>query len=222
MRDDNIINFVSCDGILTAPLGRELTDNSIIKLSDLKEVNAEIGFVTSVMNGKRFVYNLFIKETFDAKLFTKNIETAIITLREAMETPSIKTIISISREGNGFDKLSWSLIERIFITHFGKGDFEITVCTGEVQIPAEEERLEFIRESHDSTAGGHKGETKTLARVRERFYWKGMRDEIREYVKNCETCQKRKLTRIKTKMSMRITDTPSRSFEKLQIDLVGP
>ena len=118
--------------------------------------------------------------------------------------------------------MSWSVIERIFRTHFGKGNFEITVCTGEVQVPAKEQRLEIIRESHDSTVGGHKGETKTLARVRERFCWQGMRNEIRGYVKTCETCQKRKLTRVKTKMPMRITDTPSRSFEKIQIDLVGP
>ena len=221
MRDDNIVNFVSCDGVLTTPVGRELSENSIIKISDLKEINAELGYVSSTMHGKHFVYNLFIKETFDAKVFAKNIEKAISTLREAMEAASIESI-SISREGNGFDKMSWSIIERIFRTHFGKGNFKITVCSGEVQIPAEEQRSEIIRESHDSTVGGHKGENKTLARVRERFYWKGMRNEIREYVKTCETCQKRKLTRIKTKMPMRITDTPSRSFEKIQIDLVGP
>ena len=221
MRDDNIINFSSCDGVLTTPVGRELSDNSIIKISDLKEINAELGYVSSTIHEKHFVYNLFIKETFDAKVFAKNIEKAVSTLREAMEAASIKSI-SISREGNGFDKMSWSIIERIFRTHFGKGDFKITVCTGEIQIPSEEQRLQIIRESHDSTVGGHKGETKTLARVREKFYWKGMRNEIREYVKTCETCQKRKLTRIKTKMPMRITDTPSRSFEKVQIDLVGP
>ena len=81
-----------------------------------------------------------------------------------MEAASIKPI-TISRKGNGFDKMSWSIIERIFRTYFGKGNFKITVCTGEVQIPAEEQRSEIIQESHDSTVGGHKGENKTLARV---------------------------------------------------------
>ena len=142
VRDDNIINFSSCDGVLTNPVGRELSDNPIIKISNLKEINAELGYVSSTMHGKYFVYNLFIKETFDPKVFAKNIEKAISTLREAMQAASIKSI-SISREGNGFDKMSWFIIERIFRTYFGKGDFKITVCTGEVQIPAEEQRSEI-------------------------------------------------------------------------------
>ena len=33
LRDDNLINFVACDGVLTTPVGRELMDNSLIKLS---------------------------------------------------------------------------------------------------------------------------------------------------------------------------------------------
>ena len=78
-----------------------------------------------------------------------------------------------------------------------------------------------IQECHDSTVGGHKGETKTYERVRERFYWKGMREDIRDYVRSCESCQKKKLVRQKTKVPMQITDTPTRAFEKVQIDLVG-
>ena len=49
-----------------------------------------------------------------------------------------------------------------------------------------------------------------------------MRDEVRKYVRSCESCQRKKLVRIKTKFPMQITDTPSRTFEKVQIDLVGP
>ena len=221
MRDDHILNFVSCDEVLTTPIGRDLLDNSIIRLSELKDPQAVIGYVTSIPHARRLVYNLYIKQKFDSKVFAKNIEIAVITLREALELTKTKSF-SLSREGNGFDKLPWTIIERIFRTHFGKGGYEITVCTGEVETPEVEKRIEIIRECHDSTVGGHKGETKTLERIRERFYWKGMRDEVRNYVKTCETCQKRKLTRVKTRMPMRITDTPIRTFEKVQIDLVGP
>lgn len=49
-----------------------------------------------------------------------------------------------------------------------------------------------------------------------------MREEIRDYVRSCESCQKKKLTRQQTKIPMKITDTPIRTFEKVQIDLVGP
>ena len=35
-----------------------------------------------------------------------------------------------------------------------------------------------------------------------------MREKIRKYVKTCESYQKKKLVRIKTKLPMKITDTP--------------
>ena len=221
MRDDHILNFVSCDGGLTTPLGRELSDNSIINISYLKDPQAEIGYVTSYSQAGRLIYNLYIKEKFDSKVYAKNIELAVITLKEVLESAKQKSF-SISREGNGFDKFPWSIIEKIFRTHFGKGGYQITVGTGEVEIPEVEKRSEIIRECHDSTVGGPKGEMKTLERIRARFYWKGMRDEVRNYIKTCDICQKRKLTRLKAKMPMRITDTPIRTFEKVQIDLVGP
>ena len=63
---------------------------------------------------------------------------------------------------------------------------------------------------------------KTYERIRERFYWKGLKEQVQNYVKTCESCQKKKLVRIKTKLPMCITDTPNRVFEKVQIDLVGP
>ena len=221
MRDDHIINFVSCDGILTTPVGHELMDNALIKLSDLNDAKAELGTVSLLKHRKIAIFNLFIKETFNSKVYAKNIETAVVTLKGAMDSMELKTV-SLSREGNGFDKMPWSVIESIFKTHFGKGGYVITVCTGEVTIRAPEIRLEIIRECHDSTVGGHKGETKTYARIRERYYWNGMRDEVRKYVHSCESCQRKKLVRIKTKFPMQITDTSSRTFEKVQMDLVGP
>ena len=221
MRDDHLINFVSCDHFLTTPIGRELIDHSILKLSDLNKEKVEVGQVISLRHGKRLIFNLFVKEKFDDIIFATNIESAVATLKSAMMDLKLKTI-SISRRGNGFDRFPWATIELIFRTYFGKGDYSITVCTGEVTIPPVDQRLQIIKESHDSAVGGHKGVFKTLERVRERFYWKGVKEEVQNYVKTCESCQKKKLVRVKTKLPMCIIDTPIRVFEKLQIDLVGP
>ena len=59
-------------------------------------------------------------------------------------------------------------------------------------------------------------------RIREQFYWKGMKQEIHDFVKRWEICQMQKLTRIKIKEPMVISDTPSESFAKIAIDTVGP
>lgn len=48
-----------------------------------------------------------------------------------------------------------------------------------------------------------------------------MRKTIKEYVKNCETCVRNKITK-HTKEPLVITDTPNKSFETISIDTVGP
>ena len=49
-----------------------------------------------------------------------------------------------------------------------------------------------------------------------------MSEQIRDFVKNCETCKINKAVRIKTRLPIKITDTPPEAFEKIEIDIVGP
>ena len=39
-------------------------------------------------------------------------------------------------------------------------------------------RSEVLKEMHEGTLGGHLGDDKTLARVRERFYWPGYHNNV--------------------------------------------
>lgn len=80
----------------------------------------------------------------------------------------------------------------------------------------------ILKELHDSPISGHKGVTKTLKKIQQYYSWKGMKEDVKNYVKTCQDCQKRKLVREKTKAPMIITDTPSEAFEKIAIDIVGP
>ena len=57
-------------------------------------------------------------------------------------------------------------------------------------VPASE-RQELLREVHDSAhEGAHAGWERTLARLRTRFYWPTMRQDVINYVKTCDPCQK--------------------------------
>ena len=49
-----------------------------------------------------------------------------------------------------------------------------------------------------------------------------MRPDVRQFVLGCQSCQTKKLVRVKTKQALLITDTPSRPFEKISIDFYGP
>ena len=105
---------------------------------------------------------------------------------------------------------------------FGKRDYKITVYYGEIEIPPEEDRQRIIAEYHSSVVGLHKGCSKTYGRIRQDFYWANVQEQVRSYVKNREDCKKGKLVRLKTKQPMKITDTPSQAFDKIEIDIVGP
>ena len=52
--------------------------------------------------------------------------------------------------------------------------------------------------------------------------WPGMKQELKEYILQCETCQKNKITQNKTKMPMKITTTPEIIWEKCALDILGP
>ena len=43
---------------------------------------------------------------------------------------------------------------------------------------------------HDNPLGGHSGYLKTLHRLQKDFYWSRLRQDQKQYVKECDTCQK--------------------------------
>ena len=84
-----------------------------------------------------------------------------------------------------------------------------------------ETRPKIIAEYHGSLIGGHKGITKTYCRIRERYTWPGLREEISEFIRGCRSCIEQKLVRARTREPMLITDTPTEPFEKVSHDTVG-
>lgn len=48
-----------------------------------------------------------------------------------------------------------------------------------------------------------------------------MKSDIKNYIKSCESCQKNKLVRKKTKLRMQLTTASPTPFEKIYDDIVG-
>lgn len=79
-----------------------------------------------------------------------------------------------------------------------------------------------LKECHDAPLGGHRNSIETLNKLKTlNVIWPKMAKEIKEYVDRCEVCQKTKVARY-TKKPLQITDTQSRPFEKIALDIVGP
>lgn len=88
-------------------------------------------------------------------------------------------------------------------------------------ITDEHEKETILWDNHKARLTGHFGVTKTYNRIRQRFQWPGLLEDIREYIRKCTTCQKTKPDRA-TKMPLGLVDVPEKPFDKINIDIVGP
>ena len=63
---------------------------------------------------------------------------------------------------------------------------------------------------------GHSGMNKTRQKLTRRYYWKGMTDDIKEYIR---TCQRKKTIQLqKTQVTMRSIPVPQKIFSQIGID----
>lgn len=84
------------------------------------------------------------------------------------------------------------------------------------------EKQNILNKFHnDPVYGGHTGQKKLYAKLRQNFYWKNMTKDIARYIRNCENCKLNKHAQY-TREEMIITETPEKPFDSLVIDLIGP
>ena len=50
----------------------------------------------------------------------------------------------------------------------------------------------IVRAMHDNPFAGHMGIARTEDRIRQRFFWPGIRRSVQEYIKQCAACTQRK------------------------------
>jgi len=81
-------------------------------------------------------------------------------------------------------------------------------------IEKQDEKEAILSKFHDDPIhGGHTGTTKTLAKVKRYYFWKGLTRDITEYIY--------KITK-HNKTPLIITDTPIHAFDKVIVGTIGP
>src|SRR5947207_13018032 len=73
--------------------------------------------------------------------------------------------------------------------------------------------------THNHETGGHFGVNTTYNKIADRYYWKGMYDDTKKYIKCCDICQKRGQKGGKSYLNPIEVGEP---FERIGIDFVGP
>lgn len=82
-------------------------------------------------------------------------------------------------------------------------------------------RREVLKQCHDGAAGGHLGVDKTLSKVRQRYYWPGMRDDVRDYCATCSVCAQHKGPKQKHRAKLQGI-TAGEAGELVALDILGP
>ncbi|CAD7089964.1 unnamed protein product [Hermetia illucens] len=86
----------------------------------------------------------------------------------------------------------------------------------------EELTMEVITRAHDHPLSAHGGVGKTLGRLRLWFYWPKMVSQVKDYIRNCETCKTSKASNQTLQPLMGKALISDRVFQRLYIDLIGP
>lgn len=132
---------------------------------------------------------------------------------KSLHIPDLKNDHTCKLKGN----------EQLHITAYLADVYEckITICENKVKNPTSEEIPEILKTFHDDPLAGHRGIVETTRKIRTEYFWKGMSDTIKNYIENCQVCQRNKIQRKTYKAPMVITSSFNEPFERVTIDLVS-
>ncbi len=101
------------------------------------------------------------------------------------------------------------------LLYFEDADHKVRLC-----VPASE-RLNLVKEVHDCAhESAHAGWERTLAALRERFYWPRMRLDVTKYVRSCDPCQKIKHDRGASMGFLQPLEIPVYPFDHISLDFI--
>ena len=78
----------------------------------------------------------------------------------------------------------------------------------------------LIQRNHDSLLGGHPGRDAQLSMISRQFYWPGISQHIRQFVKNCDVCGNATIWRDKKKGLLRPLPLAERLWSEISMDFV--
>jgi hypothetical protein len=81
-------------------------------------------------------------------------------------------------------------------------------------------KLRILSENHDSKVAGHFGQFKTTERMKQNFFWAKMDEEVRDYVRSCDTCQRDKVSRHKRYGLLQPLEIPYRPWTSISMDFI--
>lgn len=80
----------------------------------------------------------------------------------------------------------------------------------------------LLKEYHDGSGGAHLAYSKTYEKIKLKYYWSHMTIDIKKYIATCHKCETKKSVQSYRNVPIGSLPIPSRPFESLGIDILGP
>lgn len=74
--------------------------------------------------------------------------------------------------------------------------------------------------THDSPVGGHAGYEKTYQQAKRYLYWKGMKKNIKGYIKQCRVCQQKKYETMLPARLLQPLPIPLKPWTDISLDFI--
>jgi hypothetical protein len=87
-------------------------------------------------------------------------------------------------------------------------------------VPESGLKKKILQATHDSPLAGHQGFLKTYRMIRERFSWKGLKEDVLKYVKECSTCQQNKVEHTHPAGLLQPLPIPEGKWESISMDFI--
>ena len=87
-------------------------------------------------------------------------------------------------------------------------------------IPSSQFREVILKAFHDAPTARHLGVFKTYRQIRERFTWKGLKDDVQKHVKECTVCQQNKGEHTYPAGLLQPLPISNRKWESISMDFI--
>jgi hypothetical protein len=87
-------------------------------------------------------------------------------------------------------------------------------------VPESTFKAKVLQACHDSPVAGHQGFIKTYRQIRERFAWKGLKEDVMRHIKECTTCQVNKDEHTHPTGLLQPLPIPEHKWESISMDFI--
>jgi hypothetical protein len=87
-------------------------------------------------------------------------------------------------------------------------------------VPKYQLKEKVMHKTHDSPLSGHPGYLKTYRKIKERFAWKGLKNDVLRFMKECISCQQNKAEHTHPAVLLQPLPIPEQKWESVSMEFI--